>query len=83
MTEVNQEEGQKSSPKINDDYDDDDSDDEDYPDWVRSIRSKTGLETGVEIEFPEIRHHPSQKLSLSTCLEPKDIAPMFDGTRTY
>lgn len=54
-----------------------DEEDDDYPTWIQSIRSKTGLETGIEIDWPS----SSSKLSLSTCLEPTDIAPMFDGTQ--
>lgn len=57
----------------------DDSDDDDYPNWVRSIRSQTGLETSVEIEFPGCEKHP--KLRLSTCMQPADISPMFSGTQ--
>ena len=57
----------------------DDSDDDDYPNWVRSIRSQTGLETSVEIEFPGCEKHP--KLCLSTCMQPTDISPMFSGTQ--
>ncbi|CAB9512733.1 Putative methyltransferase [Seminavis robusta] len=55
----------------------DSDDDEDYPRWIRSIRSKTGLETAIEIDWPS----SSQTLTLSTCMEPDDIAPMFDGTQ--
>lgn len=64
-------------------YDDSDSDsgseEEDYPDFVQSIRTETGLETGVEIAWPGLTNPP--KLQLSTCLEPTDIAPMFGGTQ--
>lgn len=56
---------------------DDESEDEDYPSWIQSIRSKTGLETAIEIDWPD----SECKLNLSTCLQPTDIAPMFDGTQ--
>jgi len=58
---------------------DSDSSDGDYPSWVRSIRSKTGLETGVEIEFPGCTA-PSI-LKLTTCMQEADISPMFSGTQ--
>ena len=56
-----------------------DEEDEDYPTWIRSVRSKTGLETAIEIDWPS--SEPGSKISLSTCLEPDDIAPMFNGTQ--
>jgi Lysine methyltransferase len=81
---------QETAEKIgeySDDDDDDDDDDEDYPTWIRSIRSKTGLEIAIEIDWPDTSCSESttakvaKKLNLSTCLEPDDIAPMFNGTQ--
>lgn len=57
--------------------DESDLEDEDYPAWIESIRSDTGLETDIDIAWPD----SEQKLKLSTCLQPTDIAPMFDGTQ--
>lgn len=58
---------------------DSDEEDEDYPTWIRSIRSKTGLETAIEINWPG--SETIAQLNMSTCLEPDDIAPMFNGTQ--
>lgn len=54
----------------------DESDDEYYAEWFESIRSKTGLETGILVKWPNVR-----ELSLSTTLNETEIAPIFNGTQ--
>ena len=52
------------------------SDEEDLPDYIKSIRTKTGLETGIQVDWPSMKN----PLMLSTCMEAEDISPMFGGT---
>ncbi|KAL7581720.1 hypothetical protein ACA910_022260 [Epithemia clementina (nom. ined.)] len=62
-----------------DDYnndDDDDDDDEYYKDWFQSIRSRTGLEIGIRVTWPNVR-----PFSISTILDSSEMAPLFHGTQ--
>ncbi|GKZ01040.1 hypothetical protein MPSEU_001055400 [Mayamaea pseudoterrestris] len=61
-----------------DDHDDDNDDDDDpYSHLVKSVRSDTGLEIGVHVNWPQLE----QPLLLSTCLPEENIAPIFHGSQ--
>lgn len=53
-----------------------DEDEDEYPHLFQSIRSPTGLETGVRVTWPH-----TDVIELSTCLPSTEIAPMFHGTQ--
>jgi len=55
-----------------DEFDEDDP----YSHIFRSIRTKTGLEVGIKVHWPDL-----EPFELSTCLPEASIAPMFDGTQ--
>jgi hypothetical protein len=67
----------RKDPDTHDDDDDDDEDDYTVSALVTSMRSATGLETGVRVHWPGL----TQPLPLNTCLPETEMAPMFHGTQ--
>jgi Lysine methyltransferase len=65
------------SADFDDDYDEIDETDDDFSEYISSIRSSTGLETGLSVAWPGL----VKPLVLSTCLPETEIAPMFHGTQ--
>lgn len=55
----------------------DDEDNADDYDWCTSVRSQSGLETALAIDYPSA----PCTFHLSTCMDESQIAPMFDGTQ--
>lgn len=58
------------------DYNEDDEDDDRYNHLFKSLRSETGLETAIQIHWPDL-----PVLELSTKLPSTEIAPLFHGTQ--
>ncbi|EEC46676.1 predicted protein [Phaeodactylum tricornutum CCAP 1055/1] len=55
---------------------DDESDEDEYSDWLQSVRTETGLETGIRVTWPGV-----EPFLLSTCLPATEMAPLFHGTQ--
>jgi hypothetical protein len=69
---------QDDNEDANDDNDSVDSDDSSlYSDLIQSIRSDTGLEIAVQVTWPLL----DRPLTLTTCLDESDMAPLFHGTQ--
>jgi hypothetical protein len=76
-TEGDVKDNSKSLDNNSDNDSSNDSDEDFYAHLVKSIRSDTGLEIGVQIHWPTL----ANALELSTILPETSLAPIFHGTQ--